>query len=70
MADDDSEKILAVNGYSPERRQILTEGYQPQGSDDIPTVVPRLVSGVFASAEPSSAPAENQLAAAEGLPSN
>lgn len=70
MADEDPEKILAVNGYSPERRQILTEGYQPQGSDDIPTVVPRLVSGVFAPAAPSPAPVENQLPAPESLPSN
>jgi hypothetical protein len=46
MAEENSEKTLAVNGYIPEQRQILTEGYQPQGSAEIPAVVPRLVSGV------------------------
>jgi hypothetical protein len=70
MADEDREKILAANGYIPERRQVLTEGYQPEGSDDIPAVVPRLVSGVVAPAAPGPAPAENQLAAPESLSSN
>ena len=64
-----AEKILAANGYIPERRKILTEGYQPQGSDEIPTVVPRLVSGVCAPTVKTLAPAKTQLIAPESLPS-
>jgi hypothetical protein len=58
MAEENSEKALAVNGYIPER-QILTEGYQPQGSDEIPMVVPRLVSGVYSPVR-TAAPSEIQ----------
>lgn len=70
MAEEDSTKSLATNGYIPERRQILTEGYQPQGSDEIPTVVPRLVSGVCAPTVKTPAAAENQSAGRENLSSN
>lgn len=70
MGEPNIEKIRTANGYTPERREILTEGYQPKGSDDIPTVVPRLVSGVCAPTVKTPVPAENQLATAETLPSN
>ena len=33
-------------GFQPQASNTLTEGYQPQGSDEIPTQVPVLVSGV------------------------
>ena len=70
MAEEDSEKILAANGYIPERREILTEGYQPQGSDEIPTVVPRLVSGVCPPTVKTPAAGEKQSAAHENLSSS
>jgi hypothetical protein len=70
MAEEDSEKIRTANGYIPEGRQILTEGYQPQGSDDIPTVVPRLVSGVCPPTVKPPTAAQDQLATRENLSSN
>jgi hypothetical protein len=36
----------ATKGFQPDGSQILTEGYKPQGSTEIPTQVPDLVSGV------------------------
>ena len=39
--------LILANSFSPKApRQILTEGYQPQGSDKIPETVPELVSGI------------------------
>jgi hypothetical protein len=70
MAEEDSEKTRTANGYIPEGREILTEGYQPQGSDDIPTVVPRLVSGVCPPTVKTPTAAEKQSAARENVSSN
>lgn len=58
---DEQELIRTANGYQPSDSQALTEGYQPQGSNAVPTVVPRLVSGVCV-ATASSAPAQIQHA--------
>ncbi len=69
MSEENSEKNLAVNGYIPER-QILTEGYQPQGSNDVPTVVPRLVSGVCPPTVRPATPTENQSALSKPASSN
>lgn len=65
MSEEDSEKIRTANGYKPQDRQILTEGYQPQGSNNIPTVVPQLVSGVSAPNVKTPSSPENQSTAPE-----
>jgi hypothetical protein len=41
-----SERDPATKGYKPSGNQVLTEGYQPKGSSEIPAVVPDLISGV------------------------
>jgi len=43
------EKLLAaINTFSPRAtRRMLTEGYQPTGSDVLPASIPNLVSGVY-----------------------
>jgi hypothetical protein len=69
MAEENSEKTLAVNGYVPER-QVLTEGYQPQGSDEIPAVIPRLVSGVCSPTVRTTAPSQIQSGPPEDPSSN
>ena len=54
---DEAELVRTANGYQPSNSQVLTEGYQPQGSNELPAVVPRLVSGVFV---PTAAPASSE----------
>ena len=47
-------RLIIANSFSPKaERQILTEGYQPQGSDIIPETVPELISAVRFPAPPA-----------------
>jgi hypothetical protein len=61
---DEEELVRTANGYQPNSSQILTEGYQPQGSSTLPAVVPRLVSGVCAPTMSPPPPAYDHRAAA------
>lgn len=61
---DEQEKALAVNGFQPGSSQVLTEGYRPQGSNNVPTVVPRLVSGVHVPTVSPATPAQQRAASA------
>lgn len=61
---DEHEKALAVNGFQPSNSQVLTEGYRPQGSNNVPAVVPRLVSGVCVPRSSPVSPAQQPFASA------
>jgi hypothetical protein len=52
---ENNDKIRTANGFHPRPAEVLTEGYQPQGSDEVPEVVPNLVSGVVDTTNLSSA---------------
>jgi hypothetical protein len=53
---DASHPDIRQNSFSPRaERRILTEGYQPEGGDDVPLTVPPLVSGICYP-QPRSAP--------------
>lgn len=42
------DKVVVANTYQPRAHigRILTETYQPRGSDEVPKIIPQLVSGV------------------------
>jgi len=55
-----------TKGFQPEQGQVLTEGYKPQGSAEIPVQVPDLVSGVCP--PPQASPNQNTPAAPTATP--